>query len=168
MCLQTIAMSIFCVFAVCGTPTISENVEVSIQSSPRILVGANIENIGFLEESIDVPEEDIILLTLLTLAEAEGECEEGQRLVISTVLNRVDSEYFPNNIREVIYQKNQFSSMWNGRFERVEMDYNIYDLVLDELSNRSNDEVIFFTANQYGRYGTPMFKVENHYFSSYN
>ena len=57
--------------------------------------------------------EDISLIALVTMAEAEGECEEGKRLVIDTILNRVDSEHFPNNVYDVVYQRNQFSSIWN-------------------------------------------------------
>ena len=46
--------------------------------------------------------EDISLIALVTMAEAEGECEEGKRLVIDTILNRVDSERFRNNVYDVV------------------------------------------------------------------
>ena len=39
--------------------------------------------------------EEIELVALVTMAEAEGECEEGQRLVIDTVLNRMEDSRFP-------------------------------------------------------------------------
>ena len=35
----------------------------------------------------ELPREDVELIALVTMAEAEGECEEGKRLVIDTVLN---------------------------------------------------------------------------------
>ena len=57
-------------------------------------------------EESPVSEADIAIIALLTMAEAEGECEEGQRLVIDTVLNRVDDPHFPDNIYDVVYQKN--------------------------------------------------------------
>ena len=88
-------------------------------------------------------------------------------MVISTILNRVDSEYFPNTIKEVIYQPNQFTSMWNGRADRVEVTPEILELVECELQERTNYEVMFFTAGSYGKYGEPMFQVENHYFARY-
>ncbi len=115
-----------------------------------------------------ISQDELELLSLLTMAEAEGESEEGQRLVISTVLNRVDSEHFPNSISEVILQKNQFTSMWNGRVERCEVREDISNLVLDELDNRSDYDVIFFNSNNYSAYGKPLYKEGNHYFSSYN
>ena len=65
---------------------------------------------------------DEYLLTKIAMAEAEGEDTEGKALVMLVVLNRVKSEGFPGNIREVIYEERQFSSIKNGRFERVEPD----------------------------------------------
>lgn len=110
--------------------------------------------------------DDIELIALVTMAEAEGECEEGKRLVIDTILNRVDSECFPNTVYEVVYQPSQFSSMWNGRVNRCYVNDYICQLVEEELRNRHNYDVIFFTADKYGNYGTPMFRIGNHYFSS--
>lgn len=120
------------------------------------------------KRSESIPKEDIFLLAQLTMAEAEGEPEEGQRLVIDTVLNRVDLQgEFPNNIHDVIYQKYHFSSIWNGRFDRCCVKEDIVQLVIEELDHRTNYEVMYFNADGYSKYGTPMFKVGNHYFSSY-
>lgn len=119
------------------------------------------------EERFGVTEYEIQLLALVTMAEAEGECEEGKRLVIDTVLNRVDSEYFPDTIENVIYQPNQFESMWNGRVSRCEVLDEYCQLVREELENRTNSDVVFFTAGQYGEYGEPLMQVGNHYFSTY-
>lgn len=122
------------------------------------------------EETVEeqkVSEADIELIALVTMAEAEGECEEGKRLVIDTILNRVDSEHFPDTIHDVVYQPNQFTSMWNGRVNRCEVRGDICLLVRDELESRTNYDVMFFTAGNYSDYGVPMFQVGNHYFSSY-
>lgn len=112
-------------------------------------------------------EEDIALLALVTMAEAEGESEEGKRLVIDTILNRVDHWYFPDSISGVIYQSGQFTSMWNGRSSRCYVSDDILQLVREELDSRTNTDVIYFTAGGYGRYGTPLLQVGNHYFASY-
>lgn len=126
------------------------------------------EEMEGLEEVIPkMSREDVELIALVTMAEAEGECEEGKRLVIDTILNRVDSEHFPDTVYEVIYQPNQFSSMWNGRVDRCEVREDICDLVYEELESRRNYDVVFFTAGEYSAYGVPMFQVENHYFSKY-
>ena len=95
--------------------------------------------------------EDISLIALVTMAEAEGECEEGKRLVIDTILNRVDSEYFPDNVYDVVYQRSQFTSIWNGRVDRCEVREDICELVREELQSRTNTDVIFFTAGEYSK-----------------
>lgn len=154
-----------------GTAVVYEDLE-----KPEFTVSEEIpretEEIIFEEETLVVeeellPEEDIRLIALVTMAEAEGESEEGKRLVISTILNRVDSEHFPNTVHDVVYQPNHFSSVWNGRIDRCEVRDDIYKLVEEELKNRSDYDVIFFTAGAYGKYGNPMFQVGNHYFASY-
>lgn len=114
-----------------------------------------------------ISNEEFELLALVTMAEAEDESELGKRLVIDTVLNRVDSPHFPNNITDVIYQKHQFTSMWNDRYKKTYVDDYIRNLVLEELKDRTNSDVIFFRMDRYSDYGTPLFKEDGHYFSAY-
>ena len=156
-------------------------IEFKIPVNTTVIAYEEPTNIDYVEEIPEQPvyiqndisetkmsEEDIELIALLTMAEAEGECEEGKRLVIDTILNRMDSEYFPDTAYDVIYQPYHFSSMWNGRAERCEVREDICQLVREELECRYNSEVIFFNAYDYSDYGVPMFQVGNHYFSSYN
>lgn len=113
-------------------------------------------------------DEDVDLIALMTMGEAEGESEYGKRLVIDTVFNRVDSPYFPNSIYDVVYQKNQFTAMWNGRIYRCVVTDAMRQLVREEWNSRSNYDVVFFRAQRYSDYGVPMFQEGNHYFSSYD
>ena len=119
------------------------------------------------KEKTTMSNEEIELIALVTMAEAEGEPEEGKRLVIDTILNRVDHKCFPNTVSDVIYQKDQFTSMWNGRSSRCYVRDDIYQLVIEELESRTNSEVIFFRTTRFSDYGIPMYQVGNHYFSSY-
>ena len=121
------------------------------------------------EPEIEATEEEIELLALLTVAESEGQPEKGQRLVIDTVLNRVEHEdpIWPDTINEVIYQPNQFSAMWNDRVERSVVTDEVRNLVREELASRTNTDTLYFRANQYSIYGEPMFSIGDHYFSSY-
>lgn len=114
-----------------------------------------------------ISDDELELLALVTMAEAEDESELGKRLVIDTVLNRVDSSHFPNTITDVIYQKHQFTSMWNGRYKKTYVDDYVRNLVLEELKDRTNSDVIFFRMDRYSDYGTPLFKEDGHYFSAY-
>lgn len=139
---------------------------VIISEQPLEETVSAVEIEEYVEDTL-LPLEDIELIALVTMAEAEGECEEGKRLVIDTILNRVDSVYFPDNVHDVVYQKHQFSSMWNGRIDKCIVDEDICQLVEEERKSRTNSNTIFFTAGGYGKYGTPMFRLGNHYFSSY-
>lgn len=130
---------------------------ISINSVSPNQVSAN--KLDFL-----LSEEEIDMLATLTMAEAEGESELGQRLVIDTVLNRMDSLYFPETVKGVIYQSGQFTCVRNGRFNRCYAKEELKELVEQELYSRTNYEVAFFTANHYGSYGSPLFKEDHHYF----
>ena len=114
-------------------------------------------------------QQEIELIAVLTMAEAEGEDEMGKRLVIDTVLNRVESEarYCPDTVVDVIYQTNAFEPVWNGRMDRCYVTDDILKLVYEELEHRTNYEVVYFTAGEYNPYGTPMFQHGNHYFSGH-
>lgn len=111
--------------------------------------------------------DDMELIALVCVAEAEGESELGKRLVIDTIYNRLESPYFPSTIHDVVYQKNpvQYSCVWNGRLERVEYNEYIASLVIDEYNNRTNSDVIYFKTNGYFNFGTQIISEGNHYFS---
>lgn len=51
------------------------------------------------------------LLARVIWAEARGESLEGQQAVAEVVLNRLVSDNFPDNLRDVIYGENQFRSV---------------------------------------------------------
>lgn len=142
--------------------------EAEVVSKPVEMVSATIvtDEVDPVKEEI-LSQEEIELIALVTMAEAEGESEYGKRLVIDTILNRVDHDRFPDTVTEVIYQPSQFTSMWNGRVDRCYVREDICELVREELQSRTNSEVTFFTAGNYGKYGVSMFHEGNHYFSSY-
>lgn len=135
----------------------------SINNAPIEIVVEASSNVN---EEVYISNEEIELLALVTMAEAEGECEEGKRLVVDVILNRVDSEHFPNDIYGVVYQDYQFTSMFNGRAEKCVVTDEVRQLVKEELANRTNFEVLYFKTNDYHNFGTPMFQVGNHYFST--
>lgn len=70
--------------------------------------------------------DDAYLLAKIAMAEAEGEDTKGKALVIMVILNRIDSDKFPDTIYDVIYQEQQFSPISNGRFDRVEPNEDCY------------------------------------------
>lgn len=73
--------------------------------------------------------EDSYLLAKIAMAEAEGCNTRTKTLIIMSVLNRVWSDEFPDTIKDVIFQENQFSPINNGRWDRVEPNEDCYEAV---------------------------------------
>lgn len=82
---------------------------------PIISMSLNFRLPGRRTPSVKIPdsisEADFDLLVRLVAAEAGGEPYNGQVAVAAVVLNRMRSYKFPNTVRGVVYQKNQFSSV---------------------------------------------------------
>ncbi len=94
-----------------GVP-VSSIMSTNKKSSHLLFVGEKL----VIPQSITAAEMD--LLAKLVHAEAKGEPYAGKVAVASVVLNRVDSSLFPNDIKSVIYQKDQgyyaFTPVQNG------------------------------------------------------
>ena len=110
--------------------------------------------------------DDAVLIAKLVLAEAEGEPEMGKRLVIDTVLNRLESEDFPNTVYDVVYQPYHYDPVWDGRIDLFSELDDTFKLVVDEIQHRTNSEVLYFRTDKFHEFGTPMEQVGNHYFST--
>lgn len=80
------------------------------------------------------------MLMKIAMAEAESDGIEGQAMVMAVVLNRVKDERFPDSIEEVIFQKNQFSPIVDGRYYKAEPDLNSH-LALAEIEKGNFDDV---------------------------
>lgn len=61
-------------------------------------------------------ESDLYLLAKIIHAEAEGEPFLGKVAVGAVIMNRKNDPWFPNSIKEIIFQPGQFSPISNGRF----------------------------------------------------
>ena len=109
---------------------------------------------------------EINLMALMVQAESGGQCEDGQKLVIDCVLNRMDSHYFPDTVSEVINAPGQFAVVTNGAIHKVTPTDAVYELIRQERKERTNNEVIYFTAGGFNPSGEPWQKVGDHYFST--
>jgi N-acetylmuramoyl-L-alanine amidase len=95
-------------------------------------------------DTLPLTDEEIDLIALVTMAEAEGESELGKRLVIDVILNRWESKRFPDTIKGVIYARNQFECMTNGRVDRCHVKDDIRELVIEELQSRTQSNIHYF------------------------
>ena len=117
-----------------------------------------------IEEEIKLGEME--LLAQLVEAEAGNQPFEGKCLVVDTVLNRVESDDFPDTIPEVIFQPGAFSVTWNGAFEKAawNMQESDFAAVACEIELASNDKVIAFNCNKNVAGKGRLFKVGGHWF----
>lgn len=125
-------------------------------------------------EPIEVVEPDVVeekvydeleYLACCVEAEAGNQGMLGKRLVCDVILNRVDSADFPNTITEVINQDGQFSVVSNGSINRVSVSDETFNACKLELIERTDSEILYFTARQYNPSGTPAYQHQDHYFS---
>ena len=89
--------------------------------------GQRVVDYGIMEKPLayELGEEDYDILLRIVEAEAGGEDEDGKLLVANVVLNRMNSEAFPNTVKEVVMQRSgrvtQFSPVASGRIWKVEV-----------------------------------------------
>lgn len=106
------------------------------------------------------------LLAICVEAEAGNQGLLGKRLVVDVILNRVDSDIFPDDIVSVITQENQFSTYTDGGMEKViDPSEETYEAVRMELEQRISYKIVFFSSEGYSKYGIDAFKYKDHYFS---
>lgn len=87
-----------------------------------------VEKIEEKAKAAGISQEEKQILLKIAMAEAEGEGTSGKAYVMRVVLNRVQSEEFPNTIKKVVFQKNQFSPVKdNGRYWNLEPDEECYE-----------------------------------------
>lgn len=92
--------------------------------------------------------EDAQLLMQVAQAEAGNQGITGQWLVMCVILNRVDSEEFPNTIEEVISQDGQFATYANGAIEKAEPTSDTHlALAYLESGERAKQIVAFESVN---------------------
>jgi N-acetylmuramoyl-L-alanine amidase len=88
----------------------------------------------------------------------------GKRLVVDVILNRVDSDKFPNTITDVIDAPGQFAVVHNGAINRVSISQETFTAIEMELEHRTDTEVLYFRNSHYGT-GKPLYQINDHYFS---
>ena len=114
-----------------------------------------------------IPEDDDLeLLAACVEAEAGNQSLYGKRLVADVILNRVDSDVFPDTISGVISQPGQFSVYSNGVLQKTEPSEETYTAIYMELEERSYPSLMFFNCGGFLPYGEPWRQVGAHYFST--
>ena len=90
------------------------------------------------------------LLAKIAMAEAEECSTQTKAYVIMTVLNRVESNRFPNTVEGVIFERHgntyQFSPIGDGRWYRVEPNEDCWKAVEIALTSNTSQGALFFES----------------------
>lgn len=117
-------------------------------------------NVG---ERAEYSDSTLKLLASIIFCEAGNQPYEGQVAVGAVVMNRVRSDAFPDTVREVIYQKGQFTPAGSGWLDRVVASEGYTDSALqaakDALAGQSpiGDCLYFDQGSQGKRIGAHSF-----------
>lgn len=114
-------------------------------------------------EGAEYSDSTLKLLASIIFCEAGNQPYEGQVAVGAVVMNRVRSDAFPDTVREVIYQKGQFTPAGSGWLDRVVASEGYTDSALqaakDALAGQSpiGDCLYFDQGSQGKRIGAHSF-----------
>lgn len=114
---------------------------------------------GMIVHAYEYTPEEMVLIGKIVQHECPHESELGQRLVIDTIMNRVESDAFPNTVKEVLEQPGQYCSP-----KKYPPNY-IYTLIAQEAYTRTNSQVVYYRTKKYHSYGTPILQEGSHFFS---
>lgn len=116
-------------------PAMPTALEILATEPPEVPEAEEIEFVSYYPYT----EEELDLLARLVFSESGGESYDTKLRVASVVMNRVVDPYFPNTIREVIYQENQFA-VTTHKINGVVM----IDRPADEESYKAAKEILDF------------------------
>ncbi len=102
------------------------------------------------EPAVIVDPAELALLAKLVQVEAGNESYEGKLAVASVVMNRVNSDDFPDTLKDVIYARNQFPPATNGLLDKAKASEDCIKAAKAALSGENNvpGAVYFFNAKR--------------------
>lgn len=130
-------------------------------------IGPHVVSVNTIEAPLFYPytEEEVTMIAAIIQCEAGNQSDRGQRYIADSILNRVDSPWFPNTVLEVINQPGQYVT--SKKAARLAKSGNIeircYGNAIYELKARENREIIYFGRSHAN--GELLFKEGDHYFS---
>lgn len=116
---------------------------------------------------LTITDEDVYILACLVYHEARGECFDGQVAVIEVVLNRMLSDYFPDTVEEVVFQK--YGDVWQFSpapylytAEPGKEQYLAVHTAIEEREHILSEDTVYFSTEPYNESVDKI--IGNHYF----
>jgi spore germination cell wall hydrolase CwlJ-like protein len=130
----------------------------NINVEPETLILDNKNNVteeqteNFTYDKISLSSADTLLFQQIVMAECYSYFTEEEMLMIASVIrNRVESNIFPDTVREVLTQKKQFETYTNKRYLSQEINVNCEKAVSRALKGDTNipEDILFFCTKEY-------------------
>lgn len=115
---------------------------ISSNGAPATKV--SVENTYYTDKCVD----DETLLACIIYCEAGNQPYEGKMAVGMVLMNRVNSSLFPDKLREIVYQKNQFTPARSGALTKAIKQY--ATLVNDECKKAAKEVTARYKDYQEG------------------
>lgn len=160
--------------------SMAEDKHSFIEMISSVSSGQRVVDYEVLEQTMQyhLSDKDHEALMRIVEAEAGGEDQDGKLLVANVVLNRVNSENFPNTVWEVVMQKEQgiaqFSPTVDGRYQSVKISEDTKEAVERALYGEDISQgALYFCAREkadsekmqwFDRKLTRLFAYGNHEF----
>lgn len=153
----------------------NEQDQTNIEIVPEEVPGANAQDAieenpqERVEENTPLTDEELELMYKVVSAESRGESLEAQYSVACVILNRMESDMFPNSLEEVIMQKGQFSCVSNGAIYVVPITDSVEQACAMALQkNDVEHDVLWFRSSHYHRGVPKAFQIGKLYFSQHS
>ena len=106
------------------------------------------------ESKYQLEQADLEVLLRIVEAEAGCEDEDGKLLVANVILNRLNSEKFPDSITEIVFQRengvSQFSPIADGSYYKVSVSEETVEAVGRALAGEDISRgALYFAARKY-------------------
>lgn len=96
--------------------------------------------------AVECTEEEREILYRIVEAEATDGTKQQKKNVASCILARVASDEFPNTIKGVVFEKNQFTPLYDGRYYSVKITDSTKEAVDEILKNGREHDYLFFCS----------------------
>ena len=137
-----------------SVPADKESINMGIAS--RTSSGQRVVDCSELQQESRYQLEQADLEVLLRIVEAEAGCEdeEGKLLVANVILNRLNSEQFPDSITEIVFQREngvtQFAPVADGSYSKVKISEETVNAVGRALAGEDISQgALYFAARKY-------------------
>ncbi|WWR17246.1 cell wall hydrolase [Lachnospiraceae bacterium JLR.KK008] len=146
---------------------LEEEASSMIGSMERAESGQRIVDYQVLERpEFSFTDNEFQILCRIVEAEAGGEDMNGRILVANVILNRVESQSFPNTIEGVVFQKNngtfQFSPIRDGRYQNVKVSEETKEAVQRALLGEDYSKGALYFVSRKGAAPDKMRWFDNH------